>query len=415
MHRLPRLGLFLNMPMDAVGSKYWARYPNLFGFYLDLASHTSETTLTLPLRRADSADSEFGRVSLPANVRVLGLPHWGSGPELVVRAPLVLPVTCIRLERNVRRWDLVGAVVPSLVGNLVVAVARLHRRPVFLLIRGEKQRTMRLMLKGKRWARAYVWGLACLERPVRRWIRSGIPTFVAGEELVERYATDGARLHALFPGVDRSFPVAARPRDTHHGQADTVTLVTVARLSAEKGIDDLVRAVALLRDRGVSARVIVAGDGPEASQLAALAAELGVTDLVELRGFVQHGPSLVDLLDKGDVFVLPSHSEGQPHALLEAMTRALPAIGTRVGGIPALLGDGAGILVDPGSPEQIADAVERLHNDPAAAARLSARSLEAAQGYLPEAVLEALWARLCEVYPQLGSAVAAHDNFPYDT
>jgi phosphatidylinositol alpha-1,6-mannosyltransferase len=403
VHRVPRLGLFLNMPMDAVGRSYRARYPHLFDFYLDLAARTAETTLIVPLRRAQSADSEHGSVSLPANVRILGLPHWGSGPELVVRAPLVLPVTCARLAGHVRRWDLVGAVVPSLVGNLVVAVARLHRRPVFLLIRGEKQRTMRLMLAGKRWARAYVWALACLERPVRRWIRSGIPTFVAGEELVERYAAPGAHLYALFPGVDRSFPVRDGPRPAGDGPPGPTTLVTVARLSPEKGIDDLIRAVALLRDRGVPARAIVAGDGPEAAGLAALVAELDVHDVVELRGFVPHGARLIELLDEGDVFVLPSHSEGQPHALLEAMTRALPAIGTRVGGIPALLGGGAGILVDSHSPGQIADAVQNLRNDPAAAARLSAQALEVARRYLPEAVLEAVWARLDEVYPQLVS------------
>ncbi len=400
MHRGPRLGIFLNMPMEAVGVEYRARYPHLFDFYIDLASRSFETTLVLPLRRATTADPDLGRVPLPANVRVLGLPPWSSGPELVVRAPVVLPVTLARLSRQIRDWDLVGAVVPSLVGNVVVALARLHRRPVFLLIRGEKQRTMRLMLHDKPWASAYVWALAGLERPVRRWIQSGIPTFVAGEELVDRYGAADARLYALFPGVDRSFPVAPEPRAADDRPAATTTLVTVARLSREKGIDDLIRAVALLRDRGVHARAIVAGAGPEAAQLDALAAELRVQDLVDLRGFVPHGPTLVEVLDEGDVFVLPSHSEGQPHALLEAMTRALPAIGTRVGGIPALLGGGAGILVDSGRPEQIADAVQQLHDDPAATARLSAQSLEVARRHLPEAVVDAVWARLCERYPQ---------------
>ena len=164
----PRLGLFLNIPMEVVGRNYSARYPHLLDFYLDLASRTSGTTLTVPLRELDVADLDHGDVSLPANVRVLGLPAWSSGPQLVVRAPVVLPVTLTRVVRHMREWDLVGAVVPSLVGNVIVMLARLFRRPVFLLIRGEKQRTMRLMLHGKRWARAYVWGLAAIERPVRR-------------------------------------------------------------------------------------------------------------------------------------------------------------------------------------------------------------------------------------------------------
>ena len=68
-----------------------------------------------------------------------------------------------------------------------------------------------------------------------------------------------------------------------------------------------------------------------------------------------------------------------------------------------LLGGGAGILVDACRPEQIADAVQQLHNDPAAAAGLSAKALEVARSYAPEAVLGALWERLCEAYPQLVS------------
>ncbi len=396
-----RLGLFLNMPMDAVGSGYSARYPHLFDFYLDLASKTSQTTLVLPLRRQQTASPEYGHVPLPANVQVLGLPHWHSGPQLVVRAPLVLPVALASMANHVRRWDLVGAVVPSLVGNLVVALARLHHRPVFLLIRGEKQRTMKLMLDGKPWADAYVRALAGLERPVRRWISTGIPTFVAGTELVERYAVPGARLYPLFPGVDRSFPFARAPRTPQARGYAATTLVTVARLSREKGVDDLIRAVALLRDRDVAVRAIIAGAGPEGSQLATIARELDVDDRVELRGFVPHGPRLVALLDEGDIFVLPSRSEGQPHALMEAMTRALPIIGTSVGGIPELLRTGAGILVDPHRPDQLANAVQQLANDPDGAARLSRHALSVARRYAPDTIREAVWGHLSEVYPAL--------------
>lgn len=81
MSGAPRLGLFLNIPMEVVGRKYSARYPHLFDFFLDLASHTSRTTLTVPLRRADMTDPEHGDVSLPENVDVLGLPRGAAGPS----------------------------------------------------------------------------------------------------------------------------------------------------------------------------------------------------------------------------------------------------------------------------------------------------------------------------------------------
>jgi len=75
------------------------------------------------------------------------------------------------------------------------------------------------------------------------------------------------------------------------------------------------------------------------------------------------------------VFVLPSHSEGLPLALLEAMFTARPIVATRVGEVPAVLAEGnAGLLVDPGSPDQLTLAIDRLLSDPSLARVLGARA-----------------------------------------
>jgi glycosyltransferase involved in cell wall biosynthesis len=177
--------------------------------------------------------------------------------------------------------------------------------------------------------------------------------------------------------------------------------VTVARLSGEKGIDDLLLALARLRDQGTPATLEIVGEGPDRAELEALARKLGLSERVRFSGFIPHGPRLVSALDGADVFVLPSRSEGLPHSLVEAMARALPVVATAIGGIPAFLHGDRGIVVPVGDPDALAAAVAELGRDPARLAELSARALERARQVLPEAQLGAFCARLLEAYPSL--------------
>ncbi|HWF49003.1 MAG TPA: glycosyltransferase [Solirubrobacteraceae bacterium] len=396
-----RLGVFLNMPMHEVDGEYTARYPHLFDFFLALGDRTAETALVLPLKHGGPRNPDYGTVVLPPNVRIIGLPHWNSARMLVRRIHLIAPATVWMAATSAREFDIVGAVAPSVVGTILIAAARLRHRPAFLLVRGEKQRTVRWMM-GERRARPYVAALQAMEAPVRHWIRAGVPTFVAGHELVDRYDAPGARLHDLYPALSRDFPLAEGPRASR-SQPGPLSLVTVARLSGEKGIDDLLRAVAALRDQGKPATLEIVGDGPDRAGLEALAREFGVADRVRFSGFIPHGPRLVAALDGADVFVLPSRSEGLPHSLVEAMARALPVVATAIGGIPAFLRGGEGVVVPVGDPEALAAALAELSRDPARLADLSGRALDRARKVLPDAQLGEFCARLLDAYPRLGS------------
>lgn len=397
------------MPMHEASGALSARYPHLFDFFLALAEHTRETAICVPLRRGDARPAGYGPVELPANVRLVGLPHYSSAPMLVRRAHRVVPSALRVLDREAREWDVVGAVVPSLVGNLFVRVARLRRRPVFLLVRGEKQRTITFIMGRRLRTLPFVWALRAMERPVRRWIRRGAPAFVAGDELVQRYGAPGARLFNLYPALSRDFPVLTGPRALDGASGRPLRLVTVARLSPEKGLADLLAAVALLVATGRPVTLNIAGSGPDGERLAALVAELGLGGHVRFAGFVPHGRALVAVLDEGDVFVLPSRSEGLPHSVVEAMARGLPVVATAIGGIPELLGDGSGVVVAPGDVPALAEAIGVLHDDASRRAALSASSLARARRFAPEAQLAELCGRLADAYPELSGLRGAQD------
>jgi glycosyltransferase involved in cell wall biosynthesis len=397
----PALGLFLNMPMHETDGRLSARYPHLFDFFLALGGRTSATWLCVPLRRSAEPRAEYGPVELPERVHVAGLPHWSSAPMVVRRIHRIAPAAILMAARHIGRWDAVGAVVPSVVGTIFVTAARLRRRPVFLLVRGEKQRTVSWIMGRRLSTLPYIWALRAMEARVRAWIDAGVPAFVAGHELVERYRTPNARIYNLYPGVSRDFPLADSPRPSDDSEPRPLRLITVARLSREKGTDDLLRATAILRRAGAQVTLTVVGDGPERASLKGLASELGLDGKVEFTGFLSQGHELVAALDRADVFVLASHSEGLPHSVVEAMARALPVVATDVGGMPELLGDDAGVVVPSADPAALAGALAELADDPARRARLSASSLARARRFDPERVLDAFCARLADAYPAL--------------
>ena len=117
-----------------------------------------------------------------------------------------------------------------------------------------------------------------------------------------------------------------------------LTLVNVGTMSTTyKRQDLLMEAVAGCRQRGHNIALKLVGDGQYRPELEAQANRLGIRDHVEFLGMVPAGPAVRQQLDQSDIFVMPSMTEGCPRALLEAMARGLPCLGSRVGGIPDLL------------------------------------------------------------------------------
>lgn len=140
-------------------------------------------------------------------------------------------------------------------------------------------------------------------------------------------------------------------------------VLTVGRLSQEKGHADALRVFRLLRDRmpAQPLRLLIVGDGPERRRLGALAGRLGLAQSVIFAGHQDH---IAPFYAAADVFLLASHSEGSPNVLLEAMSAGLPVVATRVGGVPELAENGEeALLEDRGDHEALADAVLRLLTD----------------------------------------------------
>src|SRR5438067_2149347 len=168
-----------------------------------------------------------------------------------------------------------------------------------------------------------------------------------------------------FRGFVGSTPVFAFPNSvdcTHYAAVERKTaapdaplrLLYMGRLVREKGLYELLEAVALVCSEGIATELIIAGSGPEELPLRQLAASRGL-EHVSFPGPV-HGVAKLTLLQRADVSLLPtSNCEGLPYALLESMAAGVPVIATRVGAIPELVTDGVnGLLMEGRSPQAIA-------------------------------------------------------------
>lgn len=178
------------------------------------------------------------------------------------------------------------------------------------------------------------------------------------------------RIDVVRCGV--AFAPRAEPRRVPGGRR---RIGSLGRLVEKKGMDDLLRAVALLPLRSEEVELSVAGDGPLRGALEALAAELGVR--VRFEGALSH-QGVKEWLGSLDLFALACRPDrrgdmdGIPVALMEAMSQRVPVVSTRLSGIPELVIDGrTGLLAPPGDPPALAAALGRMLEDDELRDRLS--------------------------------------------
>ena len=180
---------------------------------------------------------------------------------------------------------------------------------------------------------------------------------------------DPSRITVVHNAVDPAPIVDRTAARRALGVEDRRVIVSVGRLSREKGHDVLIDACALLEPAlRAQLTVLIAGAGPERARLEARAAAASISARFE--GFQ---PSVAAYYAAADLFVLPSRSEGAPNALLEALAAGCPAIATRVGGVPEIVEHGvSAYLVPPDRPQPMRDGIAHLLGNPAAAAGLAA-------------------------------------------
>ncbi|MCZ4496730.1 MAG: Poly(glycerol-phosphate) alpha-glucosyltransferase [Thermoleophilia bacterium] len=208
----------------------------------------------------------------------------------------------------------------------------------------------------RRWIGGVAQRVLCVSDSVAQVERAnGVP------ESILEVVPNGVRTDGAWP--------RAKAREALRLNDRSFTIGIVGRLRPEKAHEVLLEAVAKLARVGRDVRVCVVGDGPRRAELGLLAAKLGIDQRVTWAGERRDAATLAGAFDAA---VLCSHWEGMPLAALEAMAAGVPLVATSVGGLPDLLGGGAGMLVPPNDPTALATALAKMMDSPEATARIAA-------------------------------------------
>jgi L-malate glycosyltransferase len=201
-------------------------------------------------------------------------------------------------------------------------------------------------------------------------VRDSMPSRMRADARVVRHGIDTAKVRAVAPHRDAIRASLGVP-------SGDLLVGTVANLRATKGYPDLLHAARTVLDELADVHFVAIGRGPLEPELRALHAELRLGQRFQLLG---HRPDAVQVMSAFDVFCLPSHYEGLPVALMEALALGLPVVATRVGGVEELVTDGReAVLVRPHHPDELAKTLIAVLRDPHLRVEMSSCARETAE------------------------------------
>ncbi len=350
--------------------------------------------VTIFARLADApAGTEAGEPTEGPGVRVASLGDW-QGPLGWARAWRPIGRA---LDAHLAAAESVLLIAPGMLASLAHRRFRRTRRPYGIEVVSDPYDAM---------------APASMHHPLRPLLR-----WSATRQLQRLCATAAAASYVTRETLQRRYPCPAYsigvsdvelpalafandPRPPAKRGAPR-TIVTVGTMSQPyKAQDVLIDALAACRRAGLDLRAVLVGDGRHRAELEARAAAQRVSEQITFAGALPAGEPVRRVLDEANLFVLPSRTEGLPRAMVEAMARGLPCVGSAVGGIPELLPEED--VVPPGDAKALAAKIRAVLADRDRLTRMAARNLEVAREFREE-LLEA---RRCEFYEELKRVTA---------
>lgn len=346
------------------------------------------------LGRHPDLTSRYEKAGIPVHV----FPTDGLASASAIRQGIRLREFLVETEPDVFHAH-------DVYGNLFgVPWARMARVPV--------------VLASRRWWRKEIRrGHGLANRVVSRLAHAVVANSPRVAEVARRQAGGGTRIQVVPNFVDDSAFQELSP-DGRRGLLDELgvpaerTIIgCVANLRPVKDHATLVRGVALLIEAGHDVHLVLVGDGECRDELSVLTTELDIEDCVSFAGHRPHQPNFHHLFD---ISTLTSTDEAFSNSLLEAMAAGNPVVATSVGGTPDAVVDGeTGLLVPPGVPRSLAEALERLVTDVGLARRLGEAGRKRVwKQFSPEAAMTAL----TDLYASLlDRCRTAEENAPEST
>jgi glycosyltransferase involved in cell wall biosynthesis len=356
----------------------WTQGPFARSFYSQYMRVFDRVRVIARVREVDSVPANAQRAD-GGGVSFHALPYYVGPAQFVGRS--------VQVARTVRSAvgasDAVILRVSSPVGSLIERRLRRAGRPYALEVVGDPfdvfspgsvHHPLRAIFR--------VHGYLQLKRLCAR---APAVAYVTRTALQRRYPAGSGAVSSAYSDVELPPEAyAGGPR----GGAETgrrLEIITVGTLDQlYKAQDVLIEAVRGCLKAGLDLRLTLIGDGQYRARLEEQAGDMG--DKVRFLGRIPAGAAVRCELDRAGLFILPSRQEGLPRAMVEAMARACPCIGSNVGGIPELLPDSD--MVPPNDVAALTRKILEVARTPGRMSNMSARNLETAREYREELLRE---------------------------
>lgn len=345
---------------------FWTRYLVVFDFVNVIAR----------VQDVEAADPSWSEAS-GKNIAFNPLPYYVGPMQYLRRFYLVRQA----LLRAIESSEAVVLRVPSALCQTVEAELRRKNRPFGVEVVGDPYD---------------VFAVGAVRHPLRALFRiwfarrtrtacrfAAAAAYVTKNRLQQRYPASQNAFTTHYSSIDlRSDAFLNAPRESITKLPTTLCICVGTLDQLYKAQDVLIESVQICVNRGIDLRLQIVGEGKYRKQLQEEVCRLGLAHRIEFVGQIKSGSAVRALLDKADLFVLPSKQEGLPRAMIEAMARGMPCIGSTVGGIPELLP--VEDMVSPGDPEELASKIIEVITDPGRMEAMSARNLATACDYRDE-------------------------------
>lgn len=337
-------------------------------YTLKLLPEITEFVLWGRLLRTEETEGNFPLPSQVGNCKVRL-----AGPMLKIKRrsqwPLLIIKNFFLLKKEIANSNIVLLRMPAFFAILAYHFLKKNQSVVMYLI-GNAEETIPLMVPKLKWV-APIIGKYC--RKITK--RADFSAYMS-QALINLYAKDCPNV-IICNNCRYSRDIIVKEGAVEVGTPPRI--VFLGRISIEKGLDVLFNAIVLIK-KNIDIHLDIIGSGPMRTELEQLAEKLGISSNITWLGRVASGQPLFDALSQGDTFVLSSFSEGMPSVIPEAMSQGLPVVATDVGGVREILLDGqCGLIVPPGDPESLAQALERSVTDMELRKHLINKSLELAE------------------------------------
>jgi glycosyltransferase involved in cell wall biosynthesis len=347
------LTFIYHVPFWMENNCVYTEHPAIGRYVESLASQVSSLTIISP-RHLDQSSLSY-RVQAE-NIEVSNMPEYRNIQQFWKNSFKYYSF----LWKAARNWDLLNIRMPTHIGFPAFLAAKLHNKPIFLVVVGEGLSYSRL--NSYPFLKQSLSNLeAYFQDKLMDFMVKNSLTFVNGNDLYQKLNRPGRKVFLMRSSTIKDSDIEQSEKDKCQGAQ--IKILTVGTISPRKGTSLIPHVIADLKQRGLLIEWSYIGnpDGNSGEQellrTKRVAVELDVLPQLKFVGSL-NWDLLREHYRRSDIFVMPTYMEGIPRVILEAQAAGLPVISTLVGGIPQAVENGKdAILVPPGRPKDIADAI----------------------------------------------------------